>query len=87
MYEQEGKVYKSNVKIYLMNIKHFNPNSLRFFLFSARYWTNKLRIKDATVYKVSGVAVKKYDIHNDFDDEDLGGESKGTSNGENVETS
>lgn len=32
----------------------------------AQQWTQTLKIKDATVYKISGANVSKYEIHNEF---------------------
>ncbi|KAB0803334.1 hypothetical protein PPYR_00304 [Photinus pyralis] len=36
----------------------------------ARQWTQTLKIKDATVYKISGSNLSRYEIHNEFPAED-----------------
>ncbi|GJQ78356.1 hypothetical protein Trydic_g22183 [Trypoxylus dichotomus] len=33
----------------------------------AQHWSKTLGIKDATVYRISGFNVQKYEVHNDFE--------------------
>ncbi|KAK9703194.1 hypothetical protein QE152_g29507 [Popillia japonica] len=44
----------------------------------AQQWTKTLGIKDATVYRISGLKVQKYEVHNDFE--------KGTSEKHNIDS-
>jgi len=34
----------------------------------AQQWTKTLGIKDATVYRISGFKVNRYEVHNEFED-------------------
>lgn len=48
--------------------KSFKPDEV-LQMTPAKQWAQTLKIKDATVYKISGTKYSKYEIHNEFDAE------------------